>query len=78
MLHCDIVTFLNCYIVTFLNSYIVRTMTVGQLPENFYFRVNSVNKETDTFWLSCKHRKTKGIMCNSKAMVGKIEFDGNM
>ena len=42
------------------------------------FVVNRANKEKTTFWLYCKHRKTKGIMCTSKATVGKIELDGDI
>ena len=40
--------------------------------------VNRANKEKPTFWLYCKHRTTKGIMCTSKAAVGKIELDGHI
>ena len=40
--------------------------------------VNRANKENPTFWLYCKHRTTKGIMCTSKATVGKIELDGDI
>ena len=40
--------------------------------------VNKVNKEKTTFWLYCRHRKTKGIMCNAKASVGRVECDGDV
>ena len=37
------------------------------------FVFNRANKEKTTFWLYCKHRKTKGI-CTPKATVGKLNW----
>ena len=85
-----IVTFLSCYIVeTMATSQLPANFYSRQgrietgpgiliIDARWEFVVNRANKEKTTFWLYCKHRKTKGIMCTSKATVGKIELDGDI
>ena len=37
--------------------------------------INKSNKEKTTFWYRCKYRKTKGIMCDAKATVVRVDCD---
>ena len=45
------------------------------INKKWEFIVNRGNRLMTTFWYYCKHSKTKGISCDAKATVTKLDLD---
>ena len=46
------------------------------IEKKWEFIINRSNKQMTTFWYYCRHRRTKGIQCDAKATVVRMELDG--
>ena len=48
------------------------------IDEKYEMLYNKSNKEQNIFFYYCKYRRTKGILCQAKATISKLEINGEI
>ena len=48
------------------------------IDERYELLFNKTDKEKNMFFYYCKYRRTKGILCQAKARLSKVEINGEI